>query len=49
MKTILLLSFVTLSSATYLGCYHHEYNSMMYDSQLKWFGDQYSGMLTPDL
>ena len=37
------------SAQSYLGCYHHEYNTMLLTDDIKWFGDEWSGFLTPDL
>ena len=37
------------ATQSYLGCYHHEYNTMLLTDDIKWFGNEWSGLLTPDL
>ena len=40
---------VAASAQSYLGCYHHEYNTMLLTDGIKYFGNVWSGLLTPDL
>ena len=44
---------LTLAAAataqSYVGCYHHEYNTMLLTDNMMWFGNEWAGLLTPDL
>ena len=49
MRCHLVLLFAALVASTsaeqdYIGCYHHQYNSMIFTEKLQWFG-----LLTPEL
>ena len=47
---LIVLTLAAVASAqSYLGCYHHEYNTMLLDKDIKWFGNQWTGLLTPDV
>ena len=37
------------SAQSYVGCYHHEYNTMLLTDNMMWFGNEWAGLLTPDL
>ena len=46
----IVLTLVAAASAqSNLGCYQHEYNTMLLTEDMKWFGNEWAGLLTPDL